>query len=255
MWNYLIPAAATLFSGMLGKEGQESANATNLELGREQMAFQERMSNTAYPRAVQGMKDAGLNPMLAYSQGGASTPPGSLPQVQNSAGAGVSSAAQGAATAQAVQGIMQSKAQTEMIQASAAKIRSETMEQNLNTARAVAELNRVTDQSGNLRAVTDKTQQEILGAIADSASKHALFQEMNKSGGFAADVARRKSEAEIARMEAYKQGVTKAPYEILQKVAPAIVEHTGSSARGVWEYMKEVPDRWRKALPFNSHGR
>lgn len=43
---------------------------------REQMAFQRNMSNTAYQRATADMKKAGINPMVAFQQGGASTPAG-----------------------------------------------------------------------------------------------------------------------------------------------------------------------------------
>jgi hypothetical protein len=61
-----------LIGGILGRRSDKSA-------AKRQMAFQERMSNTAYQRAVTDMKAAGINPMLAAIKGGASTPSGSMP--------------------------------------------------------------------------------------------------------------------------------------------------------------------------------
>lgn len=62
--------------------GQTSANEKNLQIAREQMAFQERMSNTAYTRAAKDLQNAGLNRILALGNP-ASSPQGASATMQN----------------------------------------------------------------------------------------------------------------------------------------------------------------------------
>lgn len=50
---------------------------------KRQMEFQASMSNTSWQRGMADMKAAGLNPMLAYKMGGASSPAGAMYTPQN----------------------------------------------------------------------------------------------------------------------------------------------------------------------------
>lgn len=77
---------------------QEKANKANLAESQLNRDFQERMSNTAYQRGMEDMRKAGLNPMLAFSQGGASSPSGGTATIQSASKTGIADMALRATT-------------------------------------------------------------------------------------------------------------------------------------------------------------
>lgn len=141
-----VQAGGSLLGGMIGSSGQQNINAQQVALAREQMAFQEHMSSTAYQRGMADMKAAGLNPILAANLGGASSPVGAMPTLGNPGSfmqQGIQSAAGAAGTFNA----------TKMAMAQSEKDSSQT---DLNKASTV----NTNAATGLTQATTEKAKQE-----------------------------------------------------------------------------------------------
>jgi hypothetical protein len=130
------------------------------------MQFQDLMSRTQYQRAMADMKAAGLNPILAYKQGGAGTPSGASYTAGNvGAGAvqaGASAATTGLTAKRQKHEIENIKADTVKKQAEAGtvdnvgartaqqyrigKIEEQIAKENLHSARASASQARATER-------------------------------------------------------------------------------------------------------------
>jgi ribosomal protein L21E len=83
-----------VFGALTGAVGGLYRNKEARKASARQMAFQERMSNTAYQRTMADMRAAGLNPILAAKVGGASTPTGATYNPENIAQNATSNALQ-----------------------------------------------------------------------------------------------------------------------------------------------------------------
>lgn len=90
-WGGLVGGA---LSGAGSYFGAKEQNRANVDIAKKDREFAERMSNTSYQRGMADLGAAGLNPILAYQRGGASSPTYTSPNAVNELGPAISSAQQ-----------------------------------------------------------------------------------------------------------------------------------------------------------------
>jgi hypothetical protein len=85
---------SSMISGGMDYLGTQAQNRANKREARKNREFQEYMSSTSYQRARKDLEAANLNPILAVTQGGASSPGGAQAHMENALGRASSSARQ-----------------------------------------------------------------------------------------------------------------------------------------------------------------
>lgn len=144
---------------LTGKEREQNAwNAEQAQIARD---YQTEMSNTAWQRGVADMQAAGLNPALAYGQGGASTPTGSN--------------AQGSASVVSPMDVMSMAMQMKMMQT---EIGLKKSQERLNDAKAnESSVNaaQIVEMTENIKAERSRIIKSVEGLDLDNKQKSIIY--------------------------------------------------------------------------------
>lgn len=135
----LAPIIGAAIGGGLSLIGGQQQNAAAKDASREQMAFQKESAQNSYAWAMDDMRRSGLNPILAYKQGGAGTLSGSTYTPQNVGAAVATGATAGAGVASSALAAQRNQAELANIAADTALKGSQDRTQSAMQVQALAQ--------------------------------------------------------------------------------------------------------------------
>jgi hypothetical protein len=168
--------AGGIFGNNANKDAAQQANQFASAQSDKQMAFQKEMRATQYQTSVEDMQKAGLNPMLAYTQGGAGTPQGSSAQptvarIENPV-KGATQSAIGAANVAADLKLKKEQALATSAQAEASQ--SQAMASLANALNQLEQSKKPSQEIENLKKQLDVMASQITANNAQAGASSAL---------------------------------------------------------------------------------
>ncbi|AXH75343.1 MAG: DNA pilot protein [Microviridae sp.] len=168
-----LSMATPIASGALNYIGQRQTNAANAQQAQQQMDFQSQQSSTSYQRATADMQKAGLNPMLAYQQGGAGFGAGSSATMANEIGEGANSAL---SSAQTLQALRNASAQHDNITATTENIDADTEAKRSQVTLNAIQGKKLTASAGLDEQTTKNATKTFDSIVLDNALKSGTLQ-------------------------------------------------------------------------------
>ena len=176
---------AAIQQGVYNHIEQQAAMSYNSAEAARNRAWQEQMSNTAYQRAVEDMRKAGINPILAYTQGGASTPSGAQGTIGSASMGMASSSALGAT---ALPGIKQDGSWSQHSEAwshaesAAESIQQAIMSSSSNPVRLKGDMEQIAKEAAEGAANLKKTMTSALTSDEAKAKARKNSENMRRYG-------------------------------------------------------------------------
>jgi len=142
-------STATLAGGGLQMAGGIGGAIASARQAAKNRAFQERMYKNRYQYQVKDLRDAGLNPMLAYMQSPGAAPAGSAAQIKNPA-----------------DGVVASATQARLARGQKELLKEQAIRERYEGHRAFAQQGMAENQSFKLRAETELLRAQLPSARA-----------------------------------------------------------------------------------------